>query len=385
MKQVTYLVNVKLSQEGNIEQCNCECAAGSGIQAHCKHVHVLLLAVEDMVRTKTIILHQVPTQRLMSFNKPSKIYYKSPIQAQNIPTINKRKRIINYDPLSPEDIIPNYNDYVRNLAINYGASTMPILQTFEPANPYGVEWDHNLYTINNFKDKILEDLLLKNVSQEKIEQVEIQTRQQDKSPEWHKYRSCRATASLFYTITHARTGQKHILEKIMHPKDTNTKAITHGKIYEEITKIQYESEFGINIQKCGLFINKDYPFLAASPDGLIGEETVVEIKCPYSARHKPINPVTVPYLEMVDGQLSLKKKHPYYAQIQGQLLCTGRKYCNFIVYTFKEIKVLYISKDENFIEEMLKGLIDFYNNYLEKEILNKYYYRNYDIIMPKHR
>ncbi|KAJ8726081.1 hypothetical protein PYW07_000779 [Mythimna separata] len=58
MKKVVYIVNVLLSNEGYIEQCHCECAAGSGIEAHCKHVSVLLCAVENMVRSKTIILHQ---------------------------------------------------------------------------------------------------------------------------------------------------------------------------------------------------------------------------------------------------------------------------------------------------------------------------------------
>lgn len=40
----------------------------------------------------------------------------------------------------------NYNDYIRNLAINYGPSTMPILQTFELVNTYGLEWEHHFYS-----------------------------------------------------------------------------------------------------------------------------------------------------------------------------------------------------------------------------------------------
>lgn len=127
----------------------------------------------------------------------------------------------------------------------------------------------------------------------------------------------------------------------------------------------------------GLFICLQYPFLAASPDGLIGEETVVEVKCPYTARSKQINTITVPYLENSNGQLSLKRNHPYYAQIQGQLLCTGRKFCNLIIYTFKEIQVCFINRDDEFIDEMVRGLVSFYECDLKPEIINKYFYKNY--------
>lgn len=45
MKKVAYLVDIKLSQDGDIEECHCDCAAGSGVQASCKHVSVLLCGV----------------------------------------------------------------------------------------------------------------------------------------------------------------------------------------------------------------------------------------------------------------------------------------------------------------------------------------------------
>jgi hypothetical protein len=38
------------------------------------------------------------------------------------------------------------------------------------------------------------------------------------------------------------------------------------------------------IKDCGLFISEHHPFLAASPDGVIGDDGLIEIKCPYTAR-----------------------------------------------------------------------------------------------------
>ncbi|KAG6465461.1 hypothetical protein O3G_MSEX015163 [Manduca sexta] len=169
MKKMIYIVNVMLNNEGNIIQSHCERAAGSGIEAHCKHVSVLLRAIEDMIQTKSIILHQVSTQTLMTFKKPSKVFYKSPIQAQNLPSISKkRKSNINFEPLPKELEIENYHEYVCNLAINFGETKMPILQLIRPANPYGMDYDHNMYSCKTMQDHLLDNLLLQNVTQKKI-------------------------------------------------------------------------------------------------------------------------------------------------------------------------------------------------------------------------
>lgn len=154
MKKVAYVVDIKLTQDGFIEECHCDCAAGSGTQACCKHVSVLLCGIYEMVHKKSIKLHQSCTQKLMTFNRPSKVFYNSPIVAQNLP--NKRLKSCNCNPLNENDIIENYGDYVRNLVIGYGESSMPLLQTVEPANPHGIEWDHYPYLEKTPQDILLE-------------------------------------------------------------------------------------------------------------------------------------------------------------------------------------------------------------------------------------
>ncbi|KAL0895959.1 hypothetical protein ABMA27_011961 [Loxostege sticticalis] len=374
MKKVAYVVDAKLSQEG-IEESHCECAAGSGINACCKHVSVLLCAVHDIVHNKMIKLHQSCTQTLMTFNQPKKVFYNSPIAAQNFPS--KRKRTCNYSPLKEKDVMPNYTDYVRNLAIGYGESTMPILQTIPPANPHGIEWDHYPCLKKSPQETLLENLLLKNVTSAQIADVERNTRDQASSPEWHERRSCRITASMFYSVCHSKSYSTALLQRIFAPKTVHTRAIIHGVTNEVVALSQYELYLGVLVEKCGLFISAEYPFLGASPDGFLGEDTIIEIKCPYSSRKSLINEITVPYLYNNNGELALKKKHPYYAQVQGQLYCTGRQYCNFIVYTFVDMKVIFINKDDSYINEMLNNLINFYIHHLEPAILNKYMYKDY--------
>lgn len=73
-----------------------------------------------------------------------------------------------------------------------------------------------------------------------------------------------------------------------------------------------------DVRECGIFL---HPKLncGASPDGLIGEDGTLEIKCPRTATHiETLHRQTVP--------------SQYYWQIQGQLWLTGRKWADFVSY-----------------------------------------------------
>ncbi|KAJ8666268.1 hypothetical protein QAD02_007930 [Eretmocerus hayati] len=134
-----------------------------------------------------------------------------------------------------------------------------------------------------------------------------------------------------------------------------------------------------NDQECGLFVSKDYPFICGTPDRLLCYVNLLEVKCPYSSRHYMMKEVTVPYLGRdQDGYLRLEKKHPYYYQVQGQMLVTNRAYCDLVVWTFVDMHHETIERDPDFIQEMLKTLIDFYDKHLKPAILKKYLYRNTD-------
>ena len=95
---------------------------------------------------------------------------------------------------------------------------------------------------------------------------------------------------------------------------------------------------------CGLFVCKTHNYIASSPDRVLDNDTVIEVKCPYTSRAKEISEVTVQYLRVVDDKLTLDTKHDYYYQVQGQLLCSGRQKCHFVVYTFVDMKIFEISR-----------------------------------------
>ena len=111
---------------------------------------------------------------------------------------------------------------------------------------------------------------------------------------------------------------------------------------------------------------------------VIDSEAIVEVKCPYTAKDKHIDQVTVPYLQKCASGLTLDKNHVYFYQVQGQLLCSTRKVCYFCVFILKDFKVCKITRDEEFITDMVTKLNTFYDSYFRPALLQKHVYKFYD-------
>lgn len=92
-------------------------------------------------------------------------------------------------------------------------------------------------------------------------------------------------------------------------------------------------------KKSGLVVDPELPFLACSPDGLIGDDAVIEIKT--SVKSGNLIPIEACKAKLIDfcefddirQTMSLKKTHSYYYQVQGLLLITKRILCYFLVAT----------------------------------------------------
>ena len=121
------------------------------------------------------------------------------------------------------------------------------------------------------------------------------------------------------------------------------------------------------VVECGMYVHPKFPLLGASPDGLIRDKTVLEIKCPSSIIDKDKLPPYL-YLNETTRLYQLEWKHPYFYQVQGEILCTDRKYGVLAVYhknkhQSNKIYMSVIEGDQQFIERMEEWLVDFYNNY----------------------
>nr|XP_022901404.1 uncharacterized protein LOC111414324 [Onthophagus taurus] len=135
-------------------------------------------------------------------------------------------------------------------------------------------------------------------------------------------------------------------------------------------KFSDESEFcsktGLVVEDCGLFIGKDEEyFLAASPDGVVGNDAIIKIKCPYTARdmtvEEAIEQKKLDYASLTErGEIILKENHNYMYQVQRQLHLSGRDVCYFIIWTKKNFAFQKIQKQSTFWENMQKNLKTFY-------------------------
>ena len=101
-------------------------------------------------------------------------------------------------------------------------------------------------------------------------------------------------------------------------------------------------------------------------DGLVGDDGVLEVKCPASQAWRNSTPSDCCddpnfYCALNEkGDPTLKKTHKYYYQFQGQMAISSRKWCDFVVWTLKGINIERIEFDEDFWNEIAVKLDKFY-------------------------
>lgn len=98
-------------------------------------------------------------------------------------------------------------------------------------------------------------------------------------------RQHRLTASNFGKVCKLRptTSTKNTVKQTLYSNFKGNTYTKHGLQYEGIAIAKFETTMGLKVDKCGLFIHERLPFLAASPDGLIGKDGIIEVKCPATA------------------------------------------------------------------------------------------------------
>jgi hypothetical protein len=95
-----------------------------------------------------------------------------------------------------------------------------------------------------------------------------------------------------------------------------SKEMLWGIEKEPDAKAVYEFFYDVTVDACGFFNHPTIAMSGASPDGLIGEFGLIEVKCPNTATH-------IEFLLTDEVDLRYRK------QMCWQLLCTKRDYCDF--------------------------------------------------------
>lgn len=156
-----------------------------------------------------------------------------------------------------------------------------------------------------------------------------------RSEEWYEVRKGRMTASNAATIATNGKGLETYAYEILAEKYSNNSEesftsfdMKRGIELEEQARMTYELEHE-EVQQIG-FVELD-EFTGCSPDGLVGEDGGIEIKCPNDVNF---------FRLMVNGESEIDKK--YLWQVQMSLLITGRKWWDLVFYNINFEKSLLV-------------------------------------------
>ena len=238
------------------------------------------------------------------------------------------------------------------------------------------------------------------ITAQSADAIEKATLDQSSSKLWFKYRAGRITASRMKSVCHTNAVKpaQSLIKGICYPEvfSFKTKATIWGcqheqkarNLYFKISNSQHKS---FSVKDSGLVINCEWPFIGASPDGIINcschGKGVLEIKCPFCHRESTIQSAAMDKtfcLKKSGENLCLDRSHAYYYQVQTQLFVCDVEYADFCVCTFLKdgndyddggIHIERICKDFDFWEKCVEKARNFFTTCLLPEILGNWYTR----------
>lgn len=149
------------------------------------------------------------------------------------------------------------------------------------------------------------------------------------TPEWLAERCGKVTASRIADVMMKPTTAGYqnyraqlVCERLTgRPTETFTSAaMQHGTDTEPQARAMYELTHGVDVEQVGFVPHPTLEMTGASPDGLVGSDGLVEIKCPQLAEH---------IRTLTGGEI----KRQYMLQMQWQMVCTGRDWCDFVSFS----------------------------------------------------
>jgi putative phage-type endonuclease len=152
---------------------------------------------------------------------------------------------------------------------------------------------------------------------------------EQRTEEWFQARLGKVTASrVVDVLSKIKTGESAsrrnykiqlVSERLTGEKQESyiNQAMQDGIDREVFARDRYVQQFG-EVEEVG-FIQHPTLEAGASPDGLVGEDGLLEIKCPMGTTH-------------TETLMTQEVPSKYIPQIQFQLRCTGRKWCDFVSY-----------------------------------------------------
>ena len=176
------------------------------------------------------------------------------------------------------------------------------------------------------------------------------------TPEWHQLRAGKVTASRVADIlAKTKTGpsasrQNYLIELALQrttgiiQESYSNAAMEWGTQTEPQARVAYEVNTNNFVDQVAFIDHPSIKWFGCSPDGLVSDRGLLEIKCPNSATH----------WEYFKAKEPPKK---YFIQMQAQIAVTGRDWCDFVSFDPRmpdrsQLLIVRVDRDDAFIAEM---------------------------------
>ena len=416
-----------IETSGEIMNAHCTCMAGLG--EACSHVGAIMfylqLTSEHNKRTSKGLdactslpnAWLPPSAKEVSFAKLSEINFQDPkrkLPGNEFPQLNEIKPPL---PKYPKHQVSRPSEEEKNMFFEKMANTgqdIVILRLVPPYNDkyisvkakikkllfnkfYDKKYDNeNNYRYHELIQESVAKFLSLEITQEDVDLIEKHTREQSKSNLWFEARSGIITASRFRQSCHSDVSQpsKSLILRICYPQKykftnaTTTYGCENEKVALSYLEVYLKNEHNdVEIKESGLIRSCNFPFLGATPDGLLDcscceQNFVIEIKCPFKCREKiKVSPIDLAKSDEMfcmeynesDNKYYLKRDHDYFYQIQLQMLLSKREACYFMVYGYKDCLVEVIHIDYDFLIEKINIATKFYVFAILPELIGRWY------------
>lgn len=186
---------------------------------------------------------------------------------------------------------------------------------------------------------------------------------EQRSEEWFAARLGKVTASRVsdvvartksgYSASRANYAAELVCERLTGTKAAGFRnaAMDWGVATESEARSSYQTKTGNLVEEVGFINHPDILMAGASPDGFIDDDGLIEIKCPNTATH-------------IENLFSNAHPEKYQNQIQWQLACTGREWCDFVSYDPRmpenmRIFICRVERNEEYINNLEKEVKKF--------------------------
>lgn len=188
---------------------------------------------------------------------------------------------------------------------------------------------------------------------------------EQRTPAWHAARLGKVTASrvadiIAKTKTGYSTSRANYMAELVCERLTGvggdfyqSAAMLWGTEKEPMARSAYEASVGALVIEVGFVPHNAIAMSGASPDGLVDDDGLVEIKCPNTSTH-------------IDTILADAAPAKYVTQMQWQMACTGRKWCDFVSFDPRlpeqmQLFIKRVQRDEAMIDQLEWEVTSFLN------------------------